>query len=486
MGLVDRSALELSRAIRQREVSCVDVAQAHLDRVDALDGSFHALSSRRPRDDVLTEAAERDDELDRGIWRGWMHGLPHAVKDLADVRGLPTTMGFRPVSESPVAAEDDPFVAHLRVAGAIFIGKTNTPEFGLGSHTYNGIGPTTRNVANPALSSGGSSGGAAVSVATGMTPVADGSDFMGSLRNPPGWNGVLGLRPTAGLVPVRGDDPVEERSGVDGPIARTVADLHALLATMAGPDAVPRLEVPPPEVTPRIGWLGDLQGYLPFEDGILDTCVSTVRAWCGRADDVTLPSSGAFTGVTQLWPTWLSIRHHEVGGWLAAEFDPSAIEEMKPEAQWEIAGFRALTERQLTHARLVRSGLRQAMQTLLGEFDVLALPTAQCWPFPAMLHWPAAVNGVPMDTYHRWMEVTTLATIAGSPAVSIPAGVDADRRHMGLQLIGRPRGDAALLAWAAHAERAGVFVVTPPGEAVRATPEHLPPVIGRGSRPSEP
>ncbi len=471
MPAFDHSALQLSRAIQQREISCVEVVRAHLDRIELLDVSYHALSSRRPRDVVLADAAERDDELDHGMWRGWMHGLPHAVKDLSHVEGLPTTLGFRPVAESPVANVDDPFVAHLRAAGVVFIGKTNTPEFGLGSHTYNAIGPTTGNVVDPSLTAGGSSGGAAVSVATGMTPVADGSDFMGSLRNPPGWNGVLGLRPSVGVVPGVQDATGAHGSGVDGPIARSVGDLHALLATMAGQKGISVLGLPPPDASPRIGWLGDLGGYLPFEGGILDTCASTLKAWCGRVDSADLPTRGAFTGASQLWPAWLAIRHHEVGGSLAAEFDGSTIDGMKPEAQWEVAGFRSLTSRQLAHAKLVRDGVRQSLVTLLGRFDFLAMPTAQCWPFPASLHWPASVNGVAMDTYHRWMEVTTLATFAGLPALSMPAGTNEEGLHMGVQLIGRPNGDEDLLGWAAHAERAGVFVVSAPSAAVPARPD---------------
>ncbi len=466
MRIVDRSALDQSRAIQQREISCVEVVRAHLDRVDVLDGSHHAFSSRRPRDAVLADAAERDDELARGIWRGWMHGLPHGVKDLSDVTGLPTTMGFRHVAEAPVATADDPFVAHLRASGVVFIGKTNTPEFGLGSHTYNAIGPTTGNVANPLLSAGGSSGGAAVAVAAGMVPVADGSDFMGSLRNPPGWNGVLGLRPTVGLVPAATDDSAAPGSGVDGPIARTVADLHALLATMAGPGRLAPLSLPPLGARARIAWLGDLGGYLPFADGIIEICREAVGRWSDDVVTVTLPSVGGFTGSDQLWPAWQSIRHHEVGSWLAAEFDEAEIATMKPEAQWELAGFRALSSRQLAHARLVRAGIRRSLLSALEHFDLLALPTAQCWPFPSTLHWPGAIGSVPMDTYHRWMEVTTLATLAGLPAMSIPAGTNEDGLHMGVQLIGRPGGDAELLGWAAQAERAGVFEVRAPTQVV--------------------
>lgn len=455
--IFDRSALELSAAIESRELTCREVSTAFLNRIDSVDPVFHAFSSRRRDEDVLADASTRDDETDRDVRRGWMHGLPHAVKDLSNVRGLPTTLGFRPVDSAPVASADDPFVSHIRAAGAVFIGKTNTPEFGLGSHTYNAIGPTTGNVIDPSMSAGGSSGGAAVAVASGMVPVADGSDFMGSLRNPPGWNGVLGLRPTVGI---------ESESGVDGPIARTVADLHALLATMTGPGGLDALSLPPSSARARIAWLGDLSGYLPFEDGVIDVCRESVGRWCGDVTDVSVPSSGAFTGLDQLWPAWQLLRHHEVGGWIAAEFDEAEIATMKPEAQWELAGFHALSTRQLASARQVRDGIRRSLVSALERFDLLALPTAQCWPFPSTMHWPGAIDGVPLDSYHRWMEVTTLATLAGLPAMSVPAGTNESGLHMGLQLIGRHGADAELLGWAAHAERAGAFVVAAPSQAV--------------------
>jgi amidase len=463
--LVDWSARDLSAAIRRREISCVEVVRAHLDRVDALDDAYHALISRRPRDDVLADAAERDAELDRGLWRGWMHGLPHAVKDLAAVGGLPTTSGFRAPSDAPVAEHDDPFVARIRECGAVFIGKTNTPEFGLGSHTYNALGPTTGNVVDPTMSAGGSSGGAAVAVASGMVPVADGSDFMGSLRNPPGWNGVLGLRPSPGIVLGFGEDPASPGLSVEGPIARSVNDLSALLETMAEAGTFAVSEVPGVTWPPRAAWLGDLDGYLPFEDGVLETCRDGLQRWSPTVDVVLLPAVGTYAGTSQLWPTWLTLRHLEVGSWLASEFTDDEVARMKPEAQWELEGFRSLGKRQLDYARQVQHDLRRSVLSVLDEFDLLALPTAQCWPFPAFQHWPLSVAGVPMDTYHRWMEVTTVATLAGCPALAVPAGVNEAGLHMGLQLIGRPGGDAKLLAWAGEAERREAFAVTPPSVA---------------------
>lgn len=461
-SLFDKSALALSDAIRRCEVSCVDVVAAHLDRIDAIDGTLHALISRRPREEILTEAAERDVELEQGTWRGWMHGLPHAVKDLSDVRGLPTTAGFRAVLKTAAAVDDEPFVARIRDAGAVFVGKSNTPEFGLGSHTYNAIGPTTRNVVDPTLSAGGSSGGAAVAVATGMVPVADGSDFMGSLRNPPGWNGVLGLRPTPGLVLGQVDSAATPSLSVDGPIARSVEDLAALLATMVGSGRFVSLERRDQAERPRVALLSNLGGYLPFEDGILDVCQDAVARWSPNVESVSLPEKGTPAGEEQLWSTWVTLRHHEVGGWLAATFDEPDIELMKPEAQWELEGFRSLSDRQLDHARSVRREVQSSVLDLLDAFDLLALPTAQCWPFPTDEHWPSSVAGVAMDTYHRWMEVTTLATLAGCPALAVPAGVNESGLHMGLQLIGRPDGEADLLSWAEQAERRAAFTVALP------------------------
>jgi amidase len=364
-----------------------------------------------------------------------------------------------------VADHDDPFVARIRECGAVFIGKTNTPEFGLGSHTYNAVGPTTGNVVDPAMSAGGSSGGAAVAVASGMVPVADGSDFMGSLRNPPGWNGVLGLRPSPGVILGVGESPATPGLGVEGPIARSVHDLASLLETMAEPGMFAVRDLPGVVWPPRVAWLDDLDGYLPFEDGVLETCKDALRRWSAKLDQVLPPSVGAYTGSDQLWPTWLTLRHLEVGAWLSSEFTDEEIARMKPEARWELEGFRALGKGQIDHARQVQHDLRRSVLAMLDEFDLLAFPTAQCWPFPAYQHWPSSVAGVPMDTYHRWMEVTIVATLVGCPALAAPAGVNEAGLHIGLQLIGRPGGDAELLAWAREAERTGAFTVSPPLEA---------------------
>ena len=458
----------LSAAIEAREVSCVEVVTAHLDRIESLDTVYHAMISVRPRDEVLREARERDEQLARGERLGWMHGLPHAVKDLSDVRGLPTTSGFVKSGSAPIAAEDSLFVARLRDAGAVFVGKTNTSEFGLGSHTYNSLGPPTRNAVDPMFSAGGSSGGAAVAVALGMVPVADGSDFMGSLRNPPGWNHVLGLRPTIGRVPDLSDDLFSAAAGVDGPIARDSRDLALLLATMAGYDDRvplsltddPRLLAPdlhPLRPPIRVGWLADLGGYLPMEAGILAVCEDALRRWADAdVEPALLPTAEGYGGVDELWPAWLALRFLQVGGALAPlAGDRATWDRMKPEAQWEVEGYRRLTVDEVVQSSRVRSGLYRSFRSLFERFDVLALPTAQTWPFPVDLEWPRRVAGVQMNSYHRWMEVTALATMAGLPVLALPAGHGDLGLPIGLQLIGPARSEGRLLRIAAAAEHVG-------------------------------
>ncbi|MFL6182047.1 MAG: amidase family protein, partial [Actinomycetes bacterium] len=461
-NLVDLSALEVSAMVHTRKVTCVEIMQVHLQRVVDLEPVFHTLVTRKSDEDLLREATDMDAELDAGGWQGWLHGLPYAVKDLVDAAGLPTTLGFRAPVDTPPADSDEAFVRRVRRAGAIVVGKTNTSEFGLGSHSYNQVAPTTVNVADPTRSAGGSSGGAAVAVASGLVPVADGSDFMGSLRNPPGWNGVLGMRPSPGVVLDRGDDPKSPGFAVEGPIARTTADLAALLRTMAEPGAEVGVAERADSDEPRVAWLGDVCGAMPFEAGILDVCRSASERWSPSLQDRVIPLGEGFAGPGSLWPTWLTIRHDSVGGWLAAEFSQDEIACMKPEAQWEIDGYRRLTDVDRERAALAVTALRRATSRLFEDVDLVFLPTAQTWPFPAEQAWPSSISGTTMSTYHRWMEVTTFATLAGLPTLAVPAGRDATGHHIGLQVIGRPGADSELLGWLAWAERRQCFSVEAP------------------------
>ncbi|MQA98382.1 MAG: amidase, partial [Streptosporangiales bacterium] len=286
--LVRMDALALSRAIKAREVSCAEVMTAFLDHIDACNPRVNAIIARADRADLLDQARERDRMLDRGEYLGWMHGFPQAVKDLADAAGFPTTEGS-PIFADTVATEDAIFVRRIKDAGAIIIGKTNTPEFGLGSHSYNPVNGTTTNPYDTTRTAGGSSGGAGAALALRMLPVADGSDYMGSLRNPAAFNNVLGFRPSYGRVPAPG---FVASHSVTGPMGRTVADVAALLATMAGPhpsaplslDEDPAVFTGPLEsdvAGTRIAWVGDYDGRLATEPGVLEVCRSSFAAFEG-------------------------------------------------------------------------------------------------------------------------------------------------------------------------------------------------------------
>ncbi len=455
MDITDLGATALSRALHAREVSCRATLQAYLARIARLNPAHNALVSLRDADALLREADACDAELGRGESRGWMHGMPQAIKDLAPTAGIATTMGS-PLLRQFVPREDGLMVQRMKAAGCIVIGKSNTPEFGLGSHTFNEVFGVTRNAYDPSRSAGGSSGGAAVALALRLLPVADGSDFMGSLRNPAGWNNVFGLRPSQGRVPAwPAADVWVAQLGTEGPMGRSVEDLARLLDVQAGPDprsplalaahasfaaGLDRVE----GAADRIGWLGDLRGHLPMEPGILPVCEQALARLQGIGCVVEPIALGY--PAEAVWDAWLVWRRWLVAGRIAPFLvDPANRALIKPEALWEHDQAAGLTGAQTLAASAQRSAFHHHLLGLFQRFDVLALPCAQVWPFDAALRWPTQIAGRTMDTYHRWMEVVIYATFAGLPCISVPAGFSPDGLPMGLQLIGRPQGEAALL-----------------------------------------
>jgi amidase len=461
-------AAHLSQSIHRREISCREVVDAFTDQIDQRNADLNAIVSRRETIDVRVEAKQCDDELVHNTSRGWMHGFPMAIKDLAETAGLRTTNGSRLLSEY-VPKFDCLMVERIRGAGALVVGKTNVPEFGLGSHTFNDIFGSTKNPYDHTRSAGGSSGGAAVAVATRMVPVADGSDFMGSLRNPAAWNNVFGFRPSQGRVPSwPANEVFLSQLATEGPIARSVDDLALLLGTQAGFDhrsplstrgqldefvtvESTRAALAPDRSARRIGWLGDLDGYLAFEPGIQDVCVEGLTRF--ESVGATVEPTALGVSPAELWDAWLVWRRLLVStglGLLAPDQERRAL--MKPEALWEIDQGAILTGNQIADAARVRSRYYQSMIEKFQHFDALALPTTQVWPFDVNLRWPAVIGQRTMDTYHRWMESTIYATLGGLPAVSLPAGFTAQGLPMGLQLIGRPGGDVDLLRLAKRYE----------------------------------
>jgi len=473
------SAEALSRAIHTKQVSCREVMHMTLQQIARHNPHSNALVSLANEDDLLRQADERDAQLARKESMGWMHGMPQAVKDLANVAGFRTSLGS-PLTVTTPATEDGLMASRMKAAGCIVIGKTNTPEWGLGSHTFNEVFGATRNAWNPSKTAGGSSGGAAVALAQRMLPVADGSDFMGSLRNPAGWNHLFGLRPSQGRVPmVPAQDVWIAQLGTEGPIGRSVKDIAMLLSVQAGYHPASPLSIAQDgsaltaalDLHPkgqRIGWLGDLKGYLPMQTGVMDTCAQALKSFESMGCQVDTAELGM--DPAKVWAAWLVWRQALVGPRVAPFMRKTENHsQVKPEARWEYEQSLQLTGAQLTSASASRTLFYQHLLKLFERFDVLALPSAQVWPFDVSERWPSQINDTPMDTYHRWMEVVIYATLAGLPCISVPAGFGQVGTYqglpMGLQLIGKPQGDFALLQLAHAYEQANIEMISlrPPG-----------------------
>ncbi len=448
------AAVELSAAIRGRRISCVEMMTETLDRVARLNPVVNAIVALRERDALLAEARDRDDELARGVWRGPLHGFPQAIKDLEAVAGMPTSLGFAPLRDF-VPNADSLMVERMRAAGAIFIGRTNTPEFGLGSHTFNRLHGLTRNAYDQTRSAGGSSGGAAVALALRMLPVADGSDYGGSLRNPAGWNNVFALRPSIGRVASNARDLWLPSMGVLGPMARSVPDLALLLGVQAGYDpraplsldgdlGLGALDLARDFTGTRIAWCGDMNGELPCEPGVLETCRAALRTFedMGCAVETANPDFA----LASVWRAWLVLRAWQAGFGLKEVYDNPALRpHMKPEAVFEVENGARLSAYEVSAASAVRSQWSEAVRRFFERYDFWVLPTAQVFPFDAALDWPREIAGRPMETYHAWMKVALLVTLSGCPALAAPAGFGPQGLPIGIQIVGPNRAERACL-----------------------------------------
>jgi amidase len=452
--LIMLNARALAEAIRARQMSCAEVMSAYLDHIERINPQVNAIVALRDRGDLLAEAKEKDTQVARGEATGPLHGLPFAVKDLFPVKGMRTTSGSL-ILKDVVAAADNVMVARVRKAGAIIIGKTNTPEFGLGSHTYNAVYGTTRNAYDQSRSAGGSSGGAAVALALRMLPLADGSDYGGSLRNPAGWNNVFGFRTSFGRVPADGRDAWLPSMGVLGPIARDIRDLALLLSVQSGyddhvplsMDSDPAMFQRPLESDlkgKRIAWLGDFNGAIPYEAGVLELTRDALRVFesLGCIVEEAVPDYP----VEKVWQAWLKLRAWQSGGNLLAYYrDPAKRALLKPEAVFEVESGLKLSAFDITAASGVRTEWYGVVRAFFERYDYLIVPTAQVFPFDGDLHWPSEIAGQQMTTYHEWMKGMLPITMAGCPALAVPAGFNAQGLPMGIQIVAPNHAELACL-----------------------------------------
>ena len=452
MSLAFSPAHELLSQLRDKKVSCVDIMKSTIERIWAVNDTVNAIVSMREEQDMISDAEKADNVAMED--RGPLHGLPIAIKDLANAKGFLTTQGS-PIFADDMAQSDDIIVERIRNAGAIIIGKTNTPEFGLGSHTYNPVFGTTLNPYDQSRSAGGSSGGAAVALATGMLTLADGSDMMGSLRNPAAWNNVYGMRPTWGLVPSEpGDDVFLHALSTSGPMARNPKDIALLLSVMSGAHPKVPYSYSDPSLSDvtamdlagkRIGWLGNWGGAFPFERGLLEASHEAVLAFEALGaivEEVAPPIESS-----HLWDSWTKLRSWKLAGGLGQHMSDAKMRDMlKPAVVWEIEHGLSLSALEVHNASILRTEWFVKAMELFDRYDALVLPSTQTWPFLADKPHPDEIDGIKLDTYHRWMEVVIPAGLLGLPVLNLPAGFGENGLPFGLQLFAPKGADSTLLS----------------------------------------
>jgi amidase len=453
-----KDAVDLARMIRDKEVSASEVMTAFLSQIEQVNTKVNAVCSFIGEEAALNAAKNADEKLAKGEPVGPLHGLPHAVKDLALTDGIRTTFGSR-IYKDFIPGEDALFVERLKQAGAIIIGKTNTPEFGAGSQTFNEVFGATRNPYDLSKTCGGSSGGAAVALACGMLPLADGSDLGGSLRNPASFCNVVGFRPSPGRVPSHPVMLAWNTLAVEGPMARTVQDVALLLSVMAGPDERSPISINEPGSTfsrplqrdfkgARIAWSRNLGRY-PVQPVVNEVCdrARSVFAALGCQVDDGQPDFNDADEIFQTLRAWAFaqtrgddfIKHRSL---------------MKDTVIWNIEQGLKLSGADVARAEAKRTQLYHRVREFMERYEFLILPVSQVAPFPVDIDWVREINGVKMGSYIDWMATCYAITLTGFPAISVPCGFTIDALPIGLQIVGRHQRDFDVLQLAFAFEQA--------------------------------
>ena len=451
----DLTARAARRLIGQKRLSATELLQSCLTRIEALNPAVNAVIAIDPGAHDAARAA--DDAVHRGDALGALHGLPVGIKDLEDAAGLPTTHGS-PLFRDHRPAEDQRSTAAIRAAGAVVFCKTNVPEFGAGANTRNAVHGATGNPFDNTRSAAGSSGGSAVALACGMLPLATGSDNGGSLRNPAAFNGIVGFRPSPGLVPAEGRAHGWSCLPVLGPMARNVADAALLLSAMAAYDprdplsgpvdssgfaALPELDLS----SIRAAFTPDM-GFAPVEHAVtaaFQAKTARFRAAFARAEDATPDCAGADRSFEVLRATLMLTAHGE-----KVRTHPDQV---GPNIHANVEEGLRYTAGDVAEALQLQTALYQRWQAFFQDYDVLITPAITISPRPWTELYPAEINGVATRTYFHWLALAYAPTLVGHPAVALPVGLDAHSMPFGLQLVGRRGGDRQVLAVAAALER---------------------------------
>jgi amidase len=459
-------AKELAQRIQRKEVSCVEVMEAHLAQIERVNPTINAIVTLLP-DMGLQQAKMADAAIARGETLGVLHGLPIAHKDLVPTKGIRTTQGSR-IYADHIPEEDGLIVQRLQQAGAITIGKTNTPEFGAGSQTFNKVFGTTVNPYDPTKTCGGSSGGAAAALAAGMLPIADGSDTGGSLRNPASFCNVVGFRTSPGRVPVYPNQLGWWTISVQGPMARTVQDTALLLSAMAGPDRRSPIALQDPGerfLEPlarnfkgvRIAWSPDLGG-LPVDTQVRSVLDSQRHVWSDLGCEV-VEACPDFTDAVEIFQTWRAWRFEL----RYSELLETHRHLIKDTVIWNTEQGQKLTGPELGRAEVKRTALYHRVREFMETHEFLVCTTNQVPPFDVNLPYLTEINGIKLPTYIDWMRSNWYITVTGHPAISVPCGFTAEGLPVGIQIVGRHQDDFGVLQLAHAFERATqVWKTRPP------------------------
>ncbi len=461
-----RSATELSRALRAKELSAVEVLTAHLERIAAVNPAINAIVTLTA-EAAMAQAIAADEAAVRGEFLGPLHGIPVAHKDNHLTSGIRTTFGSRARAEF-VPDVDDLVIERMKAAGVITLGKTNIPEFAAGGHTFNDVFGTTRNPYDLSVTAGGSSGGAAAALAAGMHPLADGNDFGGSLRLPAGYCNVIGLRPSAGRIPVHPAADGYLGLSVQGPMARSVDDIALLLSVMAGPDRRSPISLEEPGASfatvpegglagRRIAFSPDLGGAVRVEDEIAGM-VRAAAGLCETAGAEVDEASPDFAGADECFRV---LRAWQFEATLGALLDEHA-DRIRPSLYANMLAGRDLTGAQVGRAAGLRTELFHRMREFLEIYDALILPVAPLPAFDADLQYPEWVAGEQQPDYLGWMRTVCHVTVTGHPVIAMPAGFTGAGTPVGVQIVGRHRAERELLGFAKGFEAVTGYAAMPP------------------------
>jgi amidase len=451
-------ARQMADLIRQKKLSAREVMQAHLKQISRVNPKVNAIVTLVPEDRLMAQAAAVDEALAKGNWLGPLHGLPVGVKDLHETQGIRTTYGS-PLHRDFIPDFDCRVVQREKNAGAIVIGKTNVPEFGLGSQTFNPVFGPTRNPYDVTKTCGGSTGGGCVALACGMVPLADGSDMGGSLRNPPNFCNVVGIRPSPGRVP---DVPTSLgwlTLSVAGPVARNVSDCAYFLSVLAGFDHHSPISIDQPGA-PFAQPLGNrsFQGVrvamfkdmgLPWEPEV-KSAVQAQRKVFESLGCIVVDAEPDFRDANESFVAW---RHWATelsfGDMLATHGD-----QLNEYIHWHVEEGRKLTGPYLSRIEAKRTALYQRLCGFKGEFDFFVLPVNQVLPFDVNQRYPTEIAGVKMESYIAWMKSAYYISVAGNPAVSVPCAFSSSGLPIGMQIVGRHHDDWGALQLAYAFEQA--------------------------------